>query len=125
MKIKNVYILTVALIFSIASFAVASTTFTDDAIPSGDYTADTNKLLDNFRTSKNVILVADNGGDQTVYTVAAGHTQGNKIYSSTSNSSTIKEDDVWKVDAVRPTQATITAKATGIDPLEDEDETED
>ncbi len=100
--------LVMMFVLGLSVSAIAATDFDED----GTTVADSD-LLSDYVTSTNVLLTADTSTDQASYIVAAGHSQGTKIYTSGSESATI--DDSTAVAGDHPTDGEIQAAAADAD----------
>jgi len=118
---KITVLLAFAFALGLSTSAFAVTQFShltgEDGAPDGDYVADSSAMLEAYRTSTNVILIADTTDDQTGYAVGAGHTQGTRIFTSSSGNSQIEVTDLEA--GTKPTAENIEAEVTGIDPVDD------
>lgn len=77
---KLAFLIAIAFVFSLSTPLMAASTFTHNAVPEGDIATDASQMIVAYRTSTNVVLVAD--GDNAAYEVVAGHNQGNRMFSS-------------------------------------------
>ena len=79
---KKLFLLLALVLCSGTVFA--ETTFTDADEPDGKTTTG---VVNSFRTSKNVILIAE--GVSSTYSAVSGHTQGDRAYGSAAGDSKI------------------------------------
>ena len=72
---------TMVLLFGLPLAAMSETTFVWNAEPNGE-TLTEDSVIERFRTSTNVTLVAE--GTQVFYVAVSGHLSGNRAYGSSS-----------------------------------------
>lgn len=78
---KLAILVSVGFMLCMATSSFAATTFLHNEAP----TDLDNDLLSAYRTSTNVVLVAETSDDNSYYEVVAGHNQGNRMFASSSS----------------------------------------
>lgn len=92
---KLILLAALAFVLSFVSTPFAATEFTHDAAPNGDFdNTNGSAMINAYRTSTNVVLIAETDATGFEYVVASGHTQGNRIYSSGSGDAQINMTEI-------------------------------
>lgn len=95
---KLILLTALAFVLSFVSSPFAATKFVHNLAPDGDFDNTSSLMIDAYRTSTNVVLIAETDDTGFEYIVAAGHTQGNRIYSSGSGDAQINMTEIAAAD---------------------------